>query len=94
MERTTYMQSVMTATYPQIVIEAINGGFALSWERCIARQLVKDAQADKSEAVLILESCGNDVMKAAKLITGSKPQEMPPLVSPLIMVIDNEAITL
>ncbi len=93
--RTTYMQSLMQSTYSLVAIEAIQSGtISLAWEKVIARQLVRDAQADKSEAVLILESCNGDVMEAAKLVTGSIPPEIPPLVSKHTMIIDNETITL
>lgn len=74
-ERTPYMQQLMTCTYPQVPIEAINGGFEGSWERLIARQLARDVERDHSEAVLIVESCGNCFMKAAYLITHSKIPE-------------------
>lgn len=74
-ERTPYMQRLMTSTYPQIVIEAIQGGFTGSWERLIARRLAMDVERDHSEAVMIVESCGGCFMKAAYLITNSKIPE-------------------
>lgn len=72
MERTNYMQAVMTSTYPNVAIEAIQSGFDGAWERCIARRLQSDVAANHSEASEICESVGNDYRKAAHLITSSK----------------------
>ena len=73
MERTTYMQQLMTETYPQVAMEAISGGFDGSWERCIAKQLEADVKVGKSQAIVIMESVENDSLKAAYLITKSQP---------------------
>lgn len=72
MERTNYMKSLMTTTYPDVAVEAIKGGFKGAWERLIASRLHTDVLKDKSEAVLLVESVGMDYMKAAHLITESK----------------------
>lgn len=73
-ERTEYMQRLMTSTYSQVAVEAIFGGFEGSWERLIAKRLEADAQRDRSEAVILLEAAGGDPMKAAYIVTGSKPK--------------------
>lgn len=72
MERTNYMQNLMTSTYPNISIEAVLRGFDGSWERLIAKQLNKDSLANHSEACEILDACDQDPLKAAYLITSSK----------------------
>lgn len=74
-ERTPFMQSLMTSTYPNLAIEAIIGGFDGSWERLIAQQLRIYAKSNHSEAELILQANGGDVMKAAKMIINSKIPE-------------------
>jgi hypothetical protein len=72
MTRTAYMQQIMNETYPQIVIEAVNGGFKGAWQRLIAKRLQKDCKADHSEAIEICDSVGNDLTKASYLVTSSK----------------------
>ena len=73
MERTKYMQDTMIKTYAGVAIEAIKTGTLTgAWEKCIARQIEQDVKADISEAVVIMESVGNDSLKAAYLITNSK----------------------
>lgn len=74
MDRTDYMQNLMTTTYPQVAVEAVMGGFDGSWERLIAKRLEWDAQRDRSEAVLLIEAAGGDTLHAAYLVTGSKPK--------------------
>lgn len=74
MKRTTYMQSLLTTTYPGIAVEAIKNGFDGAWERLIANRLKQDALRDVSEAQMILESVGYNHMKAAYLITSSTIQ--------------------
>lgn len=74
MDRTDYMQNLMTTTYPQVAVEAVMGGFDGSWERLIAKRLEWDAQRDRSEAVLLIEAAGGDTLQAAYLVTGSKPK--------------------
>jgi hypothetical protein len=78
MERTQYMQKLMTQTYPQIAIEAITGSFEGAWERLIAKKLKKDVDSGHSQACEICESVGNDYMKAAYLITSSVIPENAP----------------
>lgn len=94
--RTPYMQQIMMDTYTGIAIEAIYRGFAGSWERLIAKRLVRDAQIGISEAELILESCSNDVMKAAHLVTGSKVEtaSVGYYGDEIVMIIDNNIINL
>lgn len=75
MERTKYMSHLMTSTYQGILIEALQGGFDGAWERLIARQLQKDCRNNHSEAIEIVDSVENDLMKAAKLIYSSKIPE-------------------
>lgn len=75
MERTNYMQLLMTVTYPDVPIEAIKGGFDGAWERLISQKLQIDVARDHSEAIEICNSVGNDFMKAAHLITSSKIPE-------------------
>lgn len=82
MERTNYMQSLMTSTYPSIPMEAIMGGFDGSWERLIAKRLEKDYRRHHSEAVEIVDSCDAPgeksnacFLRAAYLITSSKIPE-------------------
>lgn len=75
MTRTNYMQTIMTATYSSVAIEAIKGGFTGAWERCIEKRLRHDVDNNHSEACEILESVGMDYMKAAHLITSSKIPE-------------------
>jgi hypothetical protein len=79
MERTPYMQSLMTSTYPMVAIEAIQGGFDGSWERLIAKAIEKDYRRNHSEAVEIVDSCdvpgeksNGCFLRAAYLITSSK----------------------
>lgn len=74
--RTPFMEKIMQETYSQVAIEAITGGFPGSWERCIARSLQAYASKDHSEATLILDSVNGDLIKAAYLITNSKPKEV------------------
>lgn len=74
MDRTDYMQNLMTTTYPQVAVEAVMGGFKGSWERLIAKRLEWDAQRDRSEAVLLIEAAGGNPLHAAYLVTGSKPK--------------------
>lgn len=71
-ERTKYQQSIMTATYPRVTMEAIVGGFDGSWERLIAQRLRIDAKSGISEAEVLLESCDGDALRAAHLVTNSK----------------------
>lgn len=71
MERTLYMQQLMTQTYHQIAIEAITGGFTGAWERLISKKIEKDANNGHSQDSEICESVGNNYMKAAYLITSS-----------------------
>lgn len=73
--RTEYMQHLMTSTYSSILIETLNGGFDGAWQRCIAKQLQKDCRNNHSQALEIVDSVGNDLMKAAYLITSSKIKE-------------------
>jgi len=75
MERTKYMQSLMTDTYGQVAIEAIKGGFYGAWERAIARRLRRDYSAGHSEAETIVQSVDGDFTKASYLITSSKISE-------------------
>lgn len=75
MERTPFMQTLMTSTYPQIPMEAVLNGFDGSWERCIAKALKNSAAVGNSEAEVILEAAGGDYLKAAYLITSSKIPE-------------------
>lgn len=77
--RSEYMQSVLDATYPNLAVEAIKGGFDGAWERLISAQLRKDYIADHSEANEIVESvmvkgdkASQTYLKAAYLITSSK----------------------
>lgn len=72
MERTNYMQTIMIETYSGVGPEAVLRGFDGAWERLIAKRLLEDQKQDISEAVVILESTGNDPMKAAKMILNSK----------------------
>ena len=72
MKRTQFMQSIMTLTYPQTLIEAVTGGFDGSWERCIARALQNEVSNGNSEAEIIVEATGGDYLKAAHLITSSQ----------------------
>jgi hypothetical protein len=72
MERTKFMQSIMTLTYPQTVMEAITGGFDGSWERCIEKALRIEVRTGNSEAEVILQAAGGDYLKAAYLITSSQ----------------------
>lgn len=71
MERTQYMQQLMTSTYPGIAIEAITGGFDGAWERLISARLKADTNKGRSQACEICESVNNDYLKAAYLITSS-----------------------
>lgn len=75
MERTPWMQSLMTAIYPQVAIEAIRNGFDGCAERVVARALQNAVAAGNSEAEVILQSAGGDYLKAAYLITSSKIPE-------------------
>ncbi len=75
MDRTNFMQQCLTATYPNVAVEAIKGGFNGAWERLIAAKLKREIQAGQSEAEVIVDSCGGDYMKAAKLIIDSKIPE-------------------
>lgn len=86
MTRSTYMQNLMTLTYPTIAIEAIKNGFDGAWERLIAERLRKDYRADHSQAVVLVDSQPIDdnvpeelqlfhkSIKAAHLITSSTIQ--------------------
>lgn len=71
MERTEYMQQLMTLTYPQIAVEAIAGGFTGAWERLISKKIETDAKNGHSQANEICESVDNNYIKAAYLITSS-----------------------
>lgn len=75
MTRTTYMQEIMTSTYPRIPIEAVRNGYNGAWERLIAEQLRFDTSYDHSEACEIVESVDRNFMKAAQLIINSKIPE-------------------
>lgn len=72
MERTPFMQTLMTCTYPQAAVEAVLNGFDGSWERCIARALERHVLAGNSEAEVLLQGAEGDYLKAAHLITSSK----------------------
>lgn len=71
MKRTTFMQLLLTVTYPNVAIEAIKGGFDGSWERLIAKKLQEKVAAGHSEAEVIVQAAGGDFFKAATLITSS-----------------------
>lgn len=75
MKRTKYMQHLMTDTYPQVGPEAVLRGFDGAWERCIAKLLQRGVMAGYSEAEVILQAAGGNYLKAAYLITSSKPTE-------------------
>lgn len=75
MERTTYMQTIMTETYADVAIEAIKGGFDGAWERLIGRRLNRDYANGHSEAEMIVESVMGDMVKASNLIINSKIPE-------------------
>lgn len=72
MERTPYMQELMTMAYPSVAIEALTGGFDGSLERCVAQWLRIGAASGHSEAEVLLQAAGGDSLKAAHLITSSK----------------------
>ncbi len=76
MERTQYMQQLMTSTYPQVAIEAITGGFDGSWQRLIVKRLRQDYAKGKSEAECIVQAAGGlsdqKLMQAADMILNSK----------------------
>lgn len=74
MERTNYMQAIMTETYSDVAIEAIKTGFNGAWERVIARRLERDYINGHSEAEVIVESAGS-LKQASYLITSSKIPE-------------------
>lgn len=82
MIRSSYMQNLMTSTYPSIAIEAIENGWDGAWERLIAERLKKDVNAEHSEACEMVESCITShgpkmdplYLKAAYLITSSTIQ--------------------
>lgn len=75
MQRTKFMQDIMTITYPQTAIEAVIGGLDGSWERCIAKALKIEVRTGNSEAEVILQAADGDYLKAAYLITSSKIHE-------------------
>lgn len=72
MERTPFMQTIMTITSSQVPMEAVLNGFDGSWERCIAKALKNSVAAGNSEAEVILQAAGGDSLKAAHLITSSQ----------------------
>ena len=75
MERTPYMQSIMTLSQPRTMMEAVFNGFDGSQERAIADSLKRAVANGNSEAEVILEAAEGDYMAAAKLITSSKIPE-------------------
>ncbi len=75
MERTRYMQAIITAAYSQVPMEAILNGFDGSLERCVAKILGHGVLRGNSEAEVLLQSAGGDYLKAAYLITSSKIPE-------------------
>jgi hypothetical protein len=72
MDRTPFMQLMMTLAYSNVAIEAIQTKFDGSLERCIARTLKNSVERGNSEAEVILQAAGGDYLKAAYLITSSK----------------------
>lgn len=73
MERTNYMQSLMTATYSQVPIIAIQTGtIEKAWDKAIAELLKKQVAKGHSEAEVILQAAEGDYMKAAKLVLESE----------------------
>lgn len=75
MERTNFMQTIITATQSQVPIEAVLTGFDGSRERCIAKALKNSVVAGNSEAEVILQAAGGDYLKAAHIITLSEITE-------------------
>lgn len=84
MERSSYMQLLLTVTRPEIDLEAIKTRFEGSWERCIARRVLRDYLEKHSEACELMEYAMKEdpslsVQRAAlavgHLITSSKIPE-------------------
>lgn len=84
MERTKYMQLLMTVTQSETLMEAIRGGFDGSQERAIAEKIRMDYLRDHSEACELMNFvCKDDptlpiceaALKVAYLITSSKIYE-------------------
>lgn len=84
MERTKYMQLLMTVTQSETIMEAIRGGFDGSQERAIAEKIRMDHLRNHSEACELVDfiTKGNSTMvakdvylKVAYLITSSKIPE-------------------
>ena len=84
MERTNYMQLLMTVTYPDICLEAIKTKFDGAWERLIAKRVLRDYLDKHSEACELMDYAMKEdpslsVQRAALavgyLITSSKIPE-------------------
>lgn len=83
MNRTPYMENVISLAYPQVAIEAIKGGFDGSFERAMAKVIQADYLSNHSEAREIVDSlyAGHDFnlkeayLMAAKLITAANLTE-------------------
>lgn len=76
MIRSSYMQNLMTSTYPMVAVEAIKNGWDGAWERLIAQRLRIDYKSDHSEAVELinaqpLKTFIDKSLQAAYLITSS-----------------------
>ena len=78
------MQLLLTVTQPEIDLEAIRSTFSGSWERLIAKRILRDYLAKHSEACELMEyamkedpslSVQRAALAVAQLITSSKIHE-------------------